>query len=508
MAEYLAAVMTTLVLTGLFTYMIVRTDIEAIKGDWENRRCEFPVMVMAGLCKPDDVPKSAMEFAQDNFGFCVKKGIDSVLSAAFAPLYAIAGQQANVLGSFSGPMNSVRTMLKNAGQTFGKYMDRQYRQFTAINALLVKNWQHLLFSVGRIQSIFYGVVYLGLSMQAFVQNTIDLTMNAIMIFIGIMVAMIILLFFVLFPVIPMILTMITILVAAGFSSAAGMSGAFCINPSAYVVMANGKIKCLKNIKLGDVLASKEGVNKVTGILEVESKTIQLVDIEGILMSESHRVKHEGNWILANQHPCAVKSETKLDRLICLNTTIHEVPIISDTGKIIPLGDWEEVECEKGRHLWIDMVNAILNGGHTTVNSYPTAVPLVSKNTIVIKENNNHVPINSIRIGDSILGKNNIYTKVVGTYKGILKNNSDRQLDPEWMTDGVWIQRGRFWTTTAKGVKESSDGADIEGLFLVTESEDFIVRVNGHEFLVRDFTEVGASRIEETYDNLDWVLNKK
>jgi hypothetical protein len=107
MGGYTTAIMTTLVLTGLFSYILIRTDIDSIKADWANRRCEFPVMVMAGLLNPPESGKSAMDYATDNFSFCTQKSIQDVLKMAFAPLYAVAGQQTSVMGSLASPMNNL-----------------------------------------------------------------------------------------------------------------------------------------------------------------------------------------------------------------------------------------------------------------------------------------------------------------------------------------------------------------------------------------------------------------
>jgi hypothetical protein len=263
MGGFLPAIMTTLVFTGVFSYFLIRADIDAIRGDWANRRCELPVILLAGLVKPSDNPKPAMEFAQENFGFCTSQLVDSVLKIAFAPLYAVTGQQVNAMNTMTGPMNSFRTMLKNARDSLGRLLDKQYRQYVAINGSLIKTWQHLLFSMGRIQAIFTSVVYFGLSASALVENTLQFTYKAILTFIGIMAAMIILLFFVLFPFIPVIMTMITILVAAGVGAAAGMGGAFCVDPDAYVFMADKTVKQLKEIQLGDKLWSRKGENIVT-----------------------------------------------------------------------------------------------------------------------------------------------------------------------------------------------------------------------------------------------------
>lgn len=512
MSGFLPAIMTTLVFTGVFSYFLIRADIDAIRGDWANRRCELPVVLLAGLVKPKENTQPAMEFAQENFKFCTSELVDSVLKVAFAPLYAVTGQQVNALNTMSGPMNSFRSMLKNARDSLGRLLDKQYRQYIAINGSLLKTWQHLLFSMGRINAIFTSVVYFGLSASALVQNTLQFTYKSILTFIGIMAAMIILLFFVLFPFIPVIMTMITILVAAGVGAAAGMSGAFCVDPEALVVMKDGSTKPLKNIQLGDQLWSEDSAeNKVTGVLVADAFTTPLVEIEGILMSGSHRIKVGDNWVLAQDHPYALKvPNTILPQLICLNTTTHDVPIQNERGHILHVGDWEEVSDEIGRHVWIELVYEHLNKDLLNKHIYPTLVPLVSASTIVFDANLGPVPIKSVKIGDTILSLQKRKTRVIGLYKGRIQVGNHAAEEPEWMTDGVWFKRAdQSWTTAQKAGLEAStdtDATELDGYYLITEDEQFVLVHKGIPCLVRDFTEIGASNIDSTYDKLDKCMN--
>jgi hypothetical protein len=512
MGGFLPAIMTTLVFTGVFTYFIIRADIDAIRGDWANRRCELPVILLAGLAKPSDNPQTPMEFSKENFSFCTSQLVDTVLKTAFAPLYAITGQQVNALDTMTGPMNSFRMMLKRARDSLGRLLDKQYRQYIAINGALLKTWQHLLFSMGRIQAVFTSVVYFGLSASALVQNTLQFTYKAILAFIGIMVAMIILLFFVLFPFIPLIMTMITILVAAGFGAAAGMSGAFCIDPDADVKMKDSTTKKLRDIRVGDILWSDDmtvAENRITGVLTADATTTPLVEIEGVLMSESHRVLLDDKWILAKDHPYRLQCpDIRLPTLICLNTTTHSVPIQTETGSILHVGDWEEVSDEAGRQTWIDMVFARLNTTEDKPVQYPTQVPLASPTTTVFHADIGPVPMHTIQIGDSILTQKKQRTRVIGIYKGRVQLPKECVGNPEWITDGVWLRTdAQAWTTAGRvGVSEEGECEDVDGMFLITEDEQFLLVHKGVPYLVRDFTEIGASHLDTTYEALDRCMN--
>jgi hypothetical protein len=230
------------------------------------------------------------------------------------------------------------------------------------------------------------------------------------------------------------------------------------------------------------------------------------------MSESHRVKVNDTWILAKDHPNAIQMRhEQLPRLICLNTTAHEVILETEFGNSLCVGDWEEVTDEEGRRAWIDAVHVALNPIHSQLKKYPTVVPLVSATTCVQHEHGNKTPIGSIHIGDSILTSNGNYTRVIGLYKGQFKC-SRAAVNPDWISDGVWIhERGETWSTAAamaSGVREDEEGRPIEGVFLVTEDEQFMIWQDGKQVLVRDFTEIGAGQIDQTYEMLDAHMNKK
>jgi hypothetical protein len=512
-SSFTKAILITIVLTGVFTALLAQADLQAIRNDWTNRRCDISSILLASFLKPSDDSRSSMEFSKDNFNFCSDKIVDNVLKSAFAPLYSILGKQVDSLNTMNQPLNNIRGMIrKNVWEPFAKVLDKQFRQFSLIQATLHGIWARLRNIMQRISATVFSTLYIGLSINVLIQNLFQFIFKVILIILGVMVALIILLFFVLFPFIPMIVSVIAIIGAVlGGAAVSGMAGAFCVDPEVYVKLANGKNKKLNDIEIGDILSSKSADKKniVTGILKVNANDIDLCDIKGILMSGSHRVKYLGTWILAREHPDAIRVYKKLDYLICLNTTTHEVPIISSTGEIVMVGDWEEVDTEEGQRAWISMVNLQINKSVLYFNDYPTAVPLVSPKIKVMKEGIGFIPISKVKIGDFILSKQNQYTRVTGIYRGILETMESIK-DPEWISDGVWIQRtAKFWSTTSSGIRHENGASNkLYGIFLITESETFMIERRGSLHCVRDFTEIGASNIEKTYDILDIFINKK
>lgn len=175
---------------------------------------------------------------------------------------------------------------------------------------------------------------MGLSLQALLLNGIKFAVIAALILVGILAALVIILWFALIPTLPLIFAVIVVIAVAVTLMVAesgvdgGTTGAFCVDPNAEVILADGSTKPLREIRQGDLLPPKPGEmtpNVVTGLLWVEATNEPLTRIEGIRMSATHRVWYDGQWLLAREVPEGTDGG-KIGRLICLNTTHHWVPL--------------------------------------------------------------------------------------------------------------------------------------------------------------------------------------
>jgi hypothetical protein len=506
MAEYLSLIVLTLLLTAGFAMIVASADIEDIKANWAKRRCEVPVVIAGNLFKPANDPKTPIDFAKDNFQFCIRNLADEVLKVAFAPLLAVAGQQMAAANMMAGPMNSIRGMIAKGMKSFSDIFATQYKQFTALSVHITKIWHHIKFAMGRVGAIVTSIVYFGLSASMLVQNTMKLIINIIMIFIGIMAAMILLIWFGIIPFIGIIITMITLLASADSQTGGWISGGnidagpFCVDPEANIVMADNSVRLLSSVKCGDEIASKNGVkNIITGILHVDSSLHRIVSISGVKMSQTHPIFYNNKWIRAEEHPDAISLDIVLNQLICLNTSLHSAVMRGSSDIIV--GDWDEDNIDSP--IWISWVSKILNGIES-VQPSPTTVPLCSDSVRVFTPENSWISIDTIKIGDRVLTKNG-YTRVVGIYLGTLESENN---SPEWVSDGVWIYKNKAWVLNNKGLSSDKSSLILSGRFLITESETFYIKYNKSLELVRDFTEVGASRINECYSWFEDEINKK
>jgi hypothetical protein len=512
MVDFAAAVVTTILFTVLFTFFIVNMNIDEIKGDWANRRCELAVMVAAAACKPDSDPRSGLQFSIENFKFCSGIIATQVLKQGFAPLFSILSQQFQGLINMAGPINFLRNMIKVARETFEGFLNSLFSRFSIASWLLQRTNLHFQFAFGRIQGIFFSILYLGLSLNTLISNQLDFVVTALKIFLGVISGLFPILIIPIAPFISMINESMDSLENAKYGG--GMDGArsvFCVDPDTTVRMANGSTKPLKNVRLGDSLATQDATkeNIVTGVLIADAKNIPLVMINKVKMSDSHRVFHNNTWMLARDHPEVEPCAETLETLICLNTTEHSVPIVITDSTTLYVGDWEEVTTEEGRKAWIDLVSDTIQSVRSPT-LYPKSVPLLGAGVqVYIRGDAIPIPMNEVMIGDYIPSGNGTWTRVVGLYKGSLKTNWPLS-NSDWMSDGIWMKNIRdAWTLRCNGEKHDEDGLyTTDGYQLVTESETFEVLHLGFKSVVRDFTELGASRLDSSYEMLDYYINKK
>jgi hypothetical protein len=498
---------------GLASFLLKKGSSNST--EWAERRCNIGTMFTAFKYKPADDPRSGARFMADNFRFCVDGIIDGVFTELMAPLMGILGANVGALGVFNDSLGNLRGFLGYIQRGFSDLMGIVFGRFKSTVYQFAGAWHRMNFLFQRAFAISTAFVYAGISHLTAFMNLYDFVVKVVIIIISIMAALIFLLFFILIPVMPVIFTMISVLVGAGLGSAVGGLGSvFCVDPEAAVCMADGSFKPLKECRLGDELASSlpGRRNIIEGILDCDGGMETCVSIDGVAMSGSHRVLWDGRYGLARDHPGAVPCGA-LSRLICLNTSAHSVPFRGSTG-FVWTGDWEEVSDEDGRGAWLRCVYEELNRGMDDDCLFmrgpvagPTACPLLAPSMPVKTERYGYVPLSSVRVGDMVAGTTG-WTRVCAVYSGILEDVAVGVEKEHWISDGVWARRNPhdIWNTCITGSvgrrTHYKGGGRLLGLNIVTEAGTYVIRHEGYNVTVRDFTEIGIDKIEKTYDVVD------
>jgi hypothetical protein len=474
------------------SFLMAGIDIESIKENWGNRRCEFDILLTSFLYKPTSDTRTVNDFMNENFEFCTRQTIQDFLKVLLTPLYTVLGKQLDVANGLSETMNMFRTMRANMMESFQKIFDPIFERFLHTGIAFSQNFQRMLSAMKRIGGIAVSTLYLGMSLQVSIENFVKFVIRIVMIIMGILISMFILLFFALFPVLPVILGTVAALAAAGIGVAG--AGVFCFDPHTKVKLQDGTVKCIDRLTLGEKL---EDGGEVEGVLRSTTSGEQMYSLYGIIVSGSHLVWSEESqdWIQVKDSTLANPVFQKPAHLVCLRTSTRNIVLRDIYGTQHVFRDWEELPLNipEADTIWNYLVGKILA---TKDSQTPQDDPLCGPRCCVLLQTGERVPISMIRIGDSIYSQDG-FTKVVGIYEG-----HSNLLSSYSLSDGVWVQNKESWSHP-----QMKQGSLQRGFHLVTLSGTFWIQSENHSGFIRDFTEVGLDNLPLTYSFTHALLKK-
>jgi hypothetical protein len=504
----------TLGLLILLGYTIGQLERSTVMNDWENRRCDLPIMTAAFFFKPDTDTRTNGTFASDNFSFCMKAYVDSFISLFAEPIATLFGKQVNASTSAANAVNMVRGIANKMYSVFSSYISSYFKKFTSSVFEMNRMLQYLKMAMDRVNAIVTSMIFTGLTVFRGIINFILYVIRVIMIICGIMLIIIIILFFILFPVMPIILAtlgaIITgVLIFSGIisgtiaSEAQGQRKGFCFSEDTEIIVKeNGKEMRMRvqDIKVGDDLGT---YGKVTAVIQMDGTHVELYNLDGVYVSESHLVQGTDKvWKAVSSDERAVPSDKKSAIVYCLNTTSNIIPVCGITATTL-YRDWEEIsnEDEKGQYLWNYMVLCMLNKYENYQKwkkdvKQECEVAVMGKD-VKVKTGKGWVRLSEIPFpGGTVLDRKGKEQGVRGVIHAEVENVEYGGIDT-WHTE-LYEERDGVWM---KGDCTISCGEEtIQGMSLITDDGEFTIwdEVLQKEVTVRDFTEVGYQSIHETY----------
>jgi hypothetical protein len=506
---YLFAAITVSLFFGLAITLAV-VNREEIRKNWNKYRYDPLYMFAAPLFKPTDDPRSRTQFGVDNFKDGVSQTINNVFLKFLQPVFSIFKIFLDAMNQTLGGLFNIRMLVGKYWDAFNRMIDVFMRRFNSTFHQLRMTYTRLNHSFQKVMGLATSAVYTGLSTISTMTSFLDLMIKVIIAILVILVVMVILLFFVLWPFIPVILSVIAIISTTAMGGAVGgMASTFCFDQSTRVQTAHGDAIPINKIRNGDKLANGAVVQ---GVMSFKTPSDDLYNLNGIIVSGSHIVySNDGLPIFVSSHEESIPiPPTSESMLYCLITSTHRIPILSPSGTIFEFADWEEISSDADLKHWHTQVYEILNN----TNQYPVPEPPTPSLDILHSEavisgrtkiwtTLGPVEIRGIHPGDIVLDANGKPTRVTGVVcvDGSQVRTAAHLGGDAWISGATWTSYdGKTWNHPEHLV--SADGIH-EWYSLFTESGTFrLCEVGALGLHVRDFTDIGADRIHETYD---WVL---
>jgi hypothetical protein len=477
---------------------------DEVKGNWSKYKDDLLFMFAAPLFKPDDDPRSPVQFATDNFSDVMSDKITQLFAIFLQPVFQIFKLFTDALNQTLGGLFNIRALMSNMWNKWNEVFGLFMRRFNGVFHHLRQTFVKLTTSFERLYGIAISSVYSALSLINTITSFMDLMIIVAIAILVILIAILIFLFLFMWPLIPVILLAIGVIAAAGFGGAmGGMSEAFCFAKDTRIAM-NGSTIPIQEVKIGDVLRTGASV---LGIMAFDADNYDLWNLYGVQVSGTHIVydsEHVPQHV--RDHPEATPLPKQKLSVYCLITSDQRIPIVSDKGIVI-FADWEELSTDDDLHAWHRHVWSTLNPD--TNYTPPTTANLASE---AVLSGSTHIwtplgraEIRGIHPGATVLDAQGKPTRVLGVVKvdpSVVKQAY--QIGPDaFISQGCWIrlEGESMWSQLQAASEPPSSNDGWYSLF--TESGAYRLCENMmKQYDVRDFSDVGRDKIHETYN---WVL---
>jgi hypothetical protein len=466
-----------------------------IMANWALRRCDPGVVASAYLYKPDSDTRTVADFTKDNFQFCQGKLAKDVIDTVSYPVKVIQEKQKDIVGGIMSGIGALGELGNKLASFFNQIMESVKRRFAATYVQIQESFANLLNIMGKIMASITAMAMALIGVLVSLTTLIKFALYVLSVIIGILIALMVIFAAFLAPVSWLVFAGIAVVgILAGVIAGVITQSAFCIAGDTSVILADGSMKPVSEVKVGDMLVDKSYVTATMKFQVPLSKYEPLVSIHGVTMSPTHMLEVPGGKpIAAKDHPEAVPAGT-LRELYNLNTTSRRIPVMSTAG-ILTLLDYEEIaeDDDDGIEAWKKYVFEFLNPGMPLQNENPENIEAGIDGLLKVNLKDGHwKPLAAVVCGDKIECFGG-YTTVCGVVEIVVE---DGAILYNGMTAGVWIHNGVQWGSAEKvrwiPATPVKSGRKLYNLF--TESGNFVI--NG--YLVRDFSEVGIADLSKTY----------
>lgn len=494
--KYLFVALTLTLIIG-FVFIEEGGATNEVISNWAERRCDLDIIMTGFRYKPPEDSRSATTFASDNFQFCVTSKTSAYLESIFGVLFEVMRKQFAAGDIMTQVFKVLRVQLNSIYAPFASMMNRFFTKFKQIGSLSSRIFQNIFMAMKKAAATAVASIFVALSLQAVFLNTIDFVIKVIMIVLYICMALIFIFFLPILPLLVLVLITVAGIETAMPGSTGPMGSVFCFHKDTNVVMKSGELQNICLLRPGDILHDDV---LVQAVIEVPGE--QLYELDTVLVSGYHCLYYNDEVIYVKDHHRAKKSAVSEETLWTLITNKREIPIMGSHGPLRFL-DWDEIpDSREAEKAWEMVAFQILNGSHGIQNIVPSSAPCLDRSLKVWMHQGGWRPLHAVKVGDWIYGRDE-FVKVTGISERIVHTAIGR--DQNRMTDGNWIEDMGKW----KHPEGLIHNVTWQGIQLITDKGFFKIRMmNGKEYLVRDFTEVGSQMILESHARVEALLEEQ
>ena len=392
------------------SYCFVMINSQPIIDDWPNQRCKPQIIPFAGLIThPEGV--TASEYTSQNFTFCIQNILSDITGLMVSPLTFITNTIQMVVNSISVAIQNIRAMFDKI-RTFAQAISEEIMG-RIMNIMIPL--QEIIISfkdlVGKIQGALTGGLFTLLGSYYTLKSLMGAIAQFIIIILIALAVMIAIFWIIPFTwgfaiantaifiaiAIPMAIILAFMIDVLHVKTSLAVPSVKCFDKNTLFTMNDGSEKIISEIKVGDILSNN---NEVTAIIKVETNGSSMYYLDGVYVSDSHKIFYYGKWISVYEHPDSIKlAEYNEPYLYCLNTS-NKIIIIEE----FIFSDWDEIDGE-------DFIE-ISNNQFIEINKEKDIHTYLESgfdgSTPVILDNGKIINIKDICVGDTLQNGEKVY----------------------------------------------------------------------------------------------------
>lgn len=407
--SFILFIIITIIVIILISYFHLMINAQPIINDWPNQRCKPTIIPIAGwITHPEDM--TASEYTYQNFNYCSQNILSGITGEAVKPLTYITSSLQTIANDTQNSIQSVRSMfdkIRTSMQNVSEEIMGRLMNITIPIIQMIISFRDL---IGKIQGTMTASLFTALGSYYTLQTlmgSIAQSIVSILIALAAMIAA--------FWAVPVTwgAAAANTVIFAGIAIPMSIILAFmsntlhikgyqiptvkCFDKNTLITMNNGKQKKIIDINVGDVLINN---NVVTSTIKVVKYGSIMYKLNNVIVSDSHKVKYNNNWINVSNHPHAIMYEPYNEEfLYCLNTSCKIIEINN-----IIFSDWDEIYDET-----LDkVINNTLVNIHNTYDIHKYLECGFSKYTKVRLQNGTFVNINKLNINDILENGEKVY----------------------------------------------------------------------------------------------------
>jgi hypothetical protein len=347
--------MTVIVILVFFiaiSYYYIYNNLQPIKADWANQKCNPTVMPFAGLINPPDPKKmSAFDFTAQNFTGCIQNILSDIAGTFLAPFYYLVNSLTKTLDGLNASVQAIRGVLNTIRNSVGKVSEEIMGKALNIMIPLQQIVIKIKDTINKTQGVMLTSIYMLMGVYQTITASFGAIIQIITAFLMTIASIMVILFFIPFGfgipfAIPLLVIFIMILVPGimvyiiqvmvlkkWVNPLPGIPSCF-IGDTDLTLHGGSKIK-IKDIDVGMVLQNN---NTVTAKMKLANIDETVYCLNGIYCTGEHMLKYNNSWIKTKDHPHSIKTELYNDYLYCINTSKKVIHINNEV-----FGDWDELD---------------------------------------------------------------------------------------------------------------------------------------------------------------------